>query len=85
MLSLQLVLLKPPKGVGTHQQRRKGEVGLRGFFTKGRRALKMIYYYYKISETEGSLFELQDLIAVTLKGDNLSLNVMGPWDMLLLK
>ena len=38
---------------------------------KGRQALKMIYDHYRISETEGSLPELQDLSKASLKSDNL--------------
>jgi hypothetical protein len=44
---------------------------LKGFFRKGRQALRMIYDHYRISETEGSLLELQDLMKVSLKKDNL--------------
>ena len=49
----------------------KERFALKGVFMKGRQALKMVYDHYNISETEGSLFELQDLLKVTLKGDNL--------------
>ena len=43
----------------------------KGIFMKGRRALRMIHDHYRISETEGSLLELQDLLKVSIKGDNL--------------
>ncbi len=38
---------------------------------KERQAAKIIYDHYKISETEGALLELQDLLQVTFKSDNL--------------
>ena len=49
----------------------KERLALQGIFMKGRQALKMVYDHYKISETEGSLLEFQDLLKVTLKNDNL--------------
>ena len=44
---------------------------MQGIFMKGRQALKMVYDHYKISETECSLLEFQDLLKVTMKNDNL--------------
>ena len=57
----------------------KERLALKGIFMKGRQALKMIYDHYRISETEGSLLELQDLLRVSLKGDNLRAFI-GDWE-----
>ena len=47
----------------------KERMAMKGVFMKGRQALKLVYDHYKISETEGALWELQDLMKVTLQGD----------------
>ena len=49
----------------------KEKLAEKGIFMKGRRALRMIHDHYRISETEGALLELQDLLKVSVKGDNL--------------
>ena len=42
----------------------------------------MIYAHYRISEEEGSILELSDLIALRMKSDNLAL-FLHDWDYML--
>ncbi len=46
---------------------------------KGQQALKRIHQHYKISETDVALLELQDLLTVALKNDNLGTFLNGAY------
>ena len=53
-----------------------------GLLLKGRQILWQIYKHYKISEADGALLDLRDLLAVTLHGDNLRA-FMRDWESVL--
>ena len=54
-----------------------------GKMIKGRQLLWYVYEYYKVSEEAGTLYDLQDLMAVTLVGDGKLSQFMQTWESIL--
>ena len=59
------------------------EAALQKKMIKGRQIAFLIYHHFKISATEGSILEFEDLLAVELKGDNLRA-FLNDWESTLL-
>ena len=53
-----------------------------GRLVKGRQMLYLIHDYYKVNEEAGSMYELQDLMHVQIKGEN-SEGFLNTWDSVL--
>ena len=49
----------------------------------GRQLLRMVFDHYKISEELGTLFDINDLMAVSFKGDQKMEQFLNSWDSML--
>jgi len=58
------------------------QYGAKGKFMKGRQILWKIYYHYRMTHAEGTLYEFQDLLAVKLKGGDLR-TFQTDWDLVI--
>ena len=53
-----------------------------GRLLKGRQILKMVYEAHKLDEAIGQVFDIENVVSTTLKGDNLA-KILQDWGSLL--
>jgi len=53
---------------------------LKGDMLKGRQIAFMLYHSYRVTDVEGGLLDFTDLLAVTLKGDNVR-GFINDWEL----